>query len=245
LERRVVERTADLVEANRELEAFSFSVSHDLRAPLRHILGFGQALRDAAGARLDEDGRHDIERILAAATQMQQLIDALLDLSRVAHGEWHIEPVDLSALAREIAQDLENTQPERRATFDIHAGLLVRGNARLLRVVLRNLLDNAWKYTARVPLARIELGVTERDGERAYFVRDNGVGFDPRYAGRLFAPFQRLHGSEFHGTGVGLATVARIVRRHGGRIWAEAGVDQGATFFFTLGSGAGLDADVT
>ncbi len=235
LERRVAERTSQLELANKELEAFSYSVSHDLRAPLRSIDGFSQALLEDYADRLDPQGQEYLRRARAASQRMAELIDDLLNLARVARADLRREPVDLSAMARAIAGELQRSQPERRAAFVIADGLVASGDPRLLRVALVNLLGNAWKFTGKQPEARIEFGRTHRDGEPAYFVRDDGAGFDMAYVGKLFGPFQRLHGAaEFEGTGIGLATVQRIVHRHGGRVWAEGAVGRGATFYFTL-----------
>ncbi|MDP9347874.1 MAG: ATP-binding protein, partial [Gemmatimonadota bacterium] len=235
LERRVRERTAELEAANRELEAFSYSVSHDLRAPLRSIDGFGQALLEDYADVLDETGKGYLQRVRSASQRMAQLIDDLLELSRVTRSEMRRETVDLSAVAREIAAELEGAHPARRVEWVIDDGVTARGDPRLLRQALENLLGNAWKYTAKQPDARIEFGEVEKGAETVYFVRDNGAGFEMAYADKLFAPFQRLHSAhEFEGTGIGLATVQRILRRHGGRIWAEAEVGQGATFHFSL-----------
>jgi PAS domain S-box-containing protein len=228
-------RVRELGALNRELEAFSYSVSHDLRAPLRSIDGFSQALAEEYGEQIDAQGQDYLRRIRAATQRMGELIDDLLTLSRVTRRELHRESVNLSALARTIAAHLENRDPGRRVEFRVADGLVASGDAHLLRVALENLLGNAWKFTSRQPAARIELGITTVAGERTYFVRDNGVGFDMTYSGKLFGAFQRLHrGEEFPGTGIGLATVQRIVTRHGGRIWAEAAVGAGATFYFTL-----------
>ena len=238
LEQRVSERTAELEAANRELEAFSYSVSHDLRAPLRSIEGFGRSLLDRHAQQLDDHGRECLQRLGSATRRMHQLIEDLLHLSRVTRCELRPQPVDLSVLAAAIATDLQKTQPERGVTFVIAQGLVAHGDRHLLRVALENLLGNAWKYTSRHAHARIEFGNLESDGERVYFVRDDGAGFDMKYSERLFAPFQRLHSvAEFEGTGIGLATVQRIIHRHGGRIWPEASVDSGATFYFTTDSG--------
>ncbi len=221
--------------ANRELEAFSYSVSHDLRAPLRSIDGFSQALLEDCGDRLDERGRQDLERVRAATRRMGQLIDDLLSLSGVARVEMRRSTVDLSGLARRIAAELEKGQPERKVEFKIAGGLVADGDGRLLKVALENLLRNAWKFTGKRPVAHIEFGATQDDGRRAFFVRDDGAGFDMAYADKLFGAFQRLHSTQdFEGTGIGLATVARIVQRHGGRVWSEGAVDRGATFYFTL-----------
>jgi PAS domain S-box-containing protein len=236
LERRVIDRTAQLETANQELEAFANSVSHDLRAPLRAMDGFSAALLSDYGNQLDERGQHYLARIQEASRRMGQLIGDLLSLSRVTRVELTRQAVDLSPLAREIATDLQLHNPQQRVEFIIADKLPVEGDPHLLRIVLENLINNAFKFSSQRTPARIEVGVNERDGQPIYFVRDNGVGFDMAYAGKLFIPFQRLHGmQEYPGTGIGLVTVQRIIHRHGGRIWPEAGVDQGATFYFTLG----------
>ncbi len=228
-------RALELDAINGELEAFSYSVSHDLRAPLRGIDGFSQALQEEYGDRLDEQARHYLERVRAASRRMAQLIDDMLTLSRVTRSEMRREEVDLSGLARTIATELEKTQPERQVEFDIHPDVVACGDARLLGGVLENLLGNAWKFTCQHPQARIEFGVLHQEGEEVYFVRDDGAGFDMAYADKLFGAFQRLHAqTEFPGSGIGLATVQRIVLRHGGRVWAEGAVERGATFYFTL-----------
>jgi len=225
-------RAAELAAANEELESFSYSVSHDLRAPLRSIDGFGQALLEDAGPALSDAARRDLDRIRAAARRMGELIDALLDLSRVGRRPLRRETVDLSSLASAIADELRRTEPGRRVEFEIAENVRGEGDETLLRLVLQNLIANAWKFTAGREPARIAFGIGE-DG--AYYVRDNGAGFDMAYAGHLFAPFHRLHGAaEFPGTGIGLATVDRIVRRHAGRVWADGEVGKGATFHFTL-----------
>lgn len=221
--------------ANQELEAFSYSVSHDLRAPLRSIDGFSQALLEDYPDRLDPRGVDYLQRLRAGSQRMGVLIDDLLRLSRVTRAEMRREVIDLTATAEAIAAALRHTAPERGATFHIQPGLKTVGDPRLLRVALENLLGNAWKFTAKRAAATIEFGATERNGADAFFVRDNGAGFDMAYAEKLFTPFQRLHGTtEFEGTGIGLATVQRIMARHGGQIWAEAAPDRGATFYFTL-----------
>jgi PAS domain S-box-containing protein len=228
-------RNAQLDAANKELEAFSYSVSHDLRAPLRGIDGFSQALLEDCADKLEEAEKSHLHRIRAGTQRMGVLIDDLLNLSRVARAEMHRERVNVSALARSIAADLQKTESERRAEFRIEDGIEAMGDPHLLRIVLENLLGNAWKFTSKRTSARIEVGRTNHNGSRAYFVRDNGAGFDRAYAGKLFGAFQRLHGmTEFPGTGVGLATVQRIIHRHGGKIWAEGAVEKGASFFFTL-----------
>jgi len=229
------ERTTQLEAANQELEAFSYSVSHDLRAPLRSLDGFSQALLEDCSDRLDAQGKEYLQRVRTASQRMAKLIDDLLDLSRVTRSEMRVESVDLSALARGIAAELQRREPARTMEFEIAPKLVARGDEGLLRVVLENLLGNAWKFTGKRPRARIELGVTQHDGRPAYFVRDDGAGFEMTYAGKLFGAFQRLHGAtEFEGTGIGLATVQRIIHRHGGRVWADAAPDRGATFYFTL-----------
>jgi light-regulated signal transduction histidine kinase (bacteriophytochrome) len=220
---------------NKELEAFAYSVSHDLRAPLRGIDGWSLALLEEYHDRLDEQGQTYIERVRSEAGRMGQLIEDLLNLSRVTRVEMQIVPVDLSNLAHTIVARLTAESPNRQVEVVIHPGLEASGDAALLSVVLTNLLDNAWKFTGKCDLARIEFGRTAVDGKTAYFVQDNGAGFDMKYAQKLFGAFQRLHkSSEFPGTGVGLATVQRIINRHGGRVWVEAQVDCGAAFFFTL-----------
>jgi len=235
LEQRVIERTAELRAANKELEGFAYSVAHELRSPLRSMDGFSLALLEDYADKLGEDGQDCLQRVRAASQRMAQLVDDLLHLSRVTRREVHRETVDLSTLARAIAAELQEMQPERQVEFVIAEGVAAKGDEHLLRVVMESLLDNAWKFTARHPRARIEFGAAEYDGETAYFVRDDGVGFDMTYAGKLFGTFQRLHAmTDFEGTGIGLATVQRIIDRHGGRVWAEGAVGQGATFYFTL-----------
>jgi signal transduction histidine kinase/HAMP domain-containing protein len=232
----LVQLTSALQTANRELEAFSYSVSHDLRAPLRSIDGFSQVLLEDYGDTLDAQGQDSLQRIRMATQRMAELIDALLELSRVTRAELSREAVDVTAVARTIAAELQRHEPSRRVAFVIADGLVMQGDPRLLRVLLHNLLGNAWKFTAKQPQARIEVGrLTQPDGTLTWFVRDNGAGFDMAYADKLFAPFQRLHrATEFPGTGIGLATVQRIIHRHGGHIWAEGAVEQGATIYFTL-----------
>ena len=225
---------ADLEVANQELEAFSYSVSHDLRAPLRSIHGFSQAVLEDSGDRLDPEGVDALGRVCAAAERMGVLIDDLLELSRAARVEMQRDRVDLSVLAERIAAGLTAADSQRRVEFRIARGLVCEGDRRLLEVVLQNLMGNAWKFTGKRDRAMIEVGITDADA-RAFFVRDNGAGFDMTYADKLFDPFQRLHQArDFAGSGVGLALVQRIVRRHGGRVWAEGVVDRGATFYFTL-----------
>ena len=235
LEQRVRERTAQLEAANRELEAFSYSVSHDLRSPLRGIDGWSQALLEDCYEPLGENGRRYIDRVRWESQRMGRLIDDLLSLSRVGRAELTLEPVYLSALAQTIAARIKEDNPTRTVAWDIQPGLAAQGDARLLDLALFNLLDNAFKFTTRRSQGRIEFGCLPNKGKPVYYVRDNGAGFDMAYAHKLFGAFQRLHKtSEYPGTGIGLATVQRVLHRHGGRIWAEAKPDEGATFFFTL-----------
>ena len=221
--------------ANRELEAFSYSVAHDLRAPLRAIDGFAQALIEDYQSKLDGDGQRHLDRIRAAAQRMALLIDDLLELSRVTRAEHRVQPVDLAALARTAFAILERGEPTRKVSFAVPTKLPATADPKLVAVVFDHLIGNAWKFTSRVELPQIELGTKLDGGERVYYVRDNGAGFDMSYRDKLFGVFQRLHpASEFPGTGIGLATVKRIVERHGGRVWAEGAVGKGATFYFTL-----------
>jgi signal transduction histidine kinase len=218
--------------ANAELEAFSYSVAHDLRSPLRSIDGFSQALIEDHADQLDAEGRQMLDRVRRAAQRLGMLIDDLLQFSRMNRGELHYGRVDLGAVAASVVAELREAEPSRQVEVVVAPDLMVEGDPQLLRVVLVNLLGNAWKFTGQAARPRVELGTS---GERSFFVRDNGVGFDMQYANKLFGPFQRLHGAnEFPGTGIGLATVQRIVSRHGGRVWAEAAVGQGATFYFRL-----------
>ena len=226
---------AEAVAANRELEAFSYSVAHDLRAPLRSIDAFSQLLMEESADKLDKDGKVHLGYIRGSAQRMAQLIDDLLMLSSVARSDLRRARVDLSEMARAIVGQLQRTEPERRLGSAIQDDVVALGDERLLRIVMDNLLGNAWKFTAKKPLARIEFGMLPDARPTVYFVRDNGAGFDGAFAHKLFVPFQRLHTpGEFSGTGIGLATVGRIVHRHGGRVWAEGEVDRGATFYFTL-----------
>jgi len=242
LEIRVEERTKELAQANTELvavndelEAFSYSVSHDLRAPLRSIDGFSQALLEDYPDELDEQGKHYLNRVRAASQRMGQLIDDLLKLSRLTRGDMKYELVDLTILAKTVAENLKESQEERQVEFIINEGLVANGDARLIRALLENLLSNAWKFTSTHPRARIELDSTQIGDQEVFFVSDDGAGFDMAYADKLFGAFQRLHSpSEFPGTGIGLATVKRIVHRHGGNIWAEGALDKGATFYFSF-----------
>jgi signal transduction histidine kinase len=242
LEQLVSERTTDLksqsvvLEAsNRELESFAYSVSHDLRAPLRTIDGFSQIIIDDYAGKLDEQGRNYLLRVKSATQKMGQLIDDMLKLSRITRQELKREHVDLSMMARKISAELSKNQPERQVEFVIKPGCMGECDRQLIGIALENLIGNSWKYSSRHTSARIEFGTTEKDGKTVYFVRDDGAGFDPAYADKLFAPFQRLHSAtEFEGNGIGLATIQRIARKHGGSVWAEGQVEKGATFYFTL-----------
>jgi len=225
----------ELEETNRELEAFNYTVAHDLRSPLNLVYGFCQMTMRICGEQLGEECRRYLQQTQDGILRMNKLISALLDFSRMARSELHRESFDLSALAEVVATDLRLHEPERRVGFRISEGIMVDWDRELLRVVLGNLLGNAWKYTAMRKEATIEFGVTEIDGQATYLVRDNGPGFDMEYADKLFIPFQRLpEAMVLKGFGIGLATVERIIRRHGGRIWAEWETGKGATFYFTL-----------
>ena len=238
LESRVIERTAQLEEVNRELEAFSYSVSHDLRAPLDAIDGYALALHEDHSAELEPVALEYVQRLRNSTQLMSEIIDDMLTLSRLTSGELRREPVDMSALAREICARHREAEPSRAVEIVIAPGIQARADHHLLRIALENLLGNAWKYTSKHPRARIEVGVMQVEGRPIYYVRDDGAGFDPKFAGKLFTPFQRMHtAAQFAGTGVGLATVQRVIRRHGGRIWVEVAVEQGAAFFFTLQGG--------
>lgn len=239
LEQRVASRTADLEHANEELETFAYSVSHDLRAPLRAVDGFSQALLEDYGDRLDEEGRHYLERVRAGAVRMGKLIDEILQLSRLSRQPFVLAPVDMSALASEVAGELEQAEPGRTVEVEIEQGVLAQADPVLVRCVLENLIGNAFKFTSKAADPRVRFGAVQQNGVPVYFVSDNGAGFDMSYAkGQLFRPFHRLHRtSEFDGEGIGLATVVRAVHRHGGQVWAEGAVDRGATFSFTLRPG--------
>ena len=235
LERRVEERTAELSDANKELEAFSYSVAHDLRGPLQHINNIGFLLQHSAADSLNAEGRLLIDRLLEGSKRMSGLIDDLLNLSRASSHPLHRRPIDLSHIVDTITTRLQAEKDGRQVQFKLARGAHVFADEGLMQVMLENLIGNAWKYTSKVDAAVIEFGSTHEKGETTFFVRDNGAGFNPRYADRLFRPFQRLHSqSEFAGTGVGLATAYRIITRHGGKIWARGDVDKGATFFFTV-----------
>jgi signal transduction histidine kinase len=235
IESQMQSMNTELLAANKELEAFSYSVSHDLRTPLRGIDGFSLALLEDYGDKLDEDGRDNLHRVRAATQRMGTLIDDLLSLSRVTRTELILKKTDLGAIARSIALELQKTQSQRRVEFRIADGLQAFVDPHLMQISLENLLGNAWKFTSKRESACIEFASTRRDEDLVFYVRDDGAGFDPAYAARLFGAFQRLHDKkDFPGTGVGLATVQRIIHRHGGRLWAESAVDKGATFYFTL-----------
>lgn len=243
LEQRVAYRTRELeaktlalADANRELEAFAYAVAHDLRTPLRSLDGISRILVEDCGPTLDAEHYDYLQRIRSAAQKMGVLIDALLRLSREAIVELKPGVVDLEAIATKIVAELRASDPDRLVETAVASGIAVRGDAQLLEQLLRNLLENAWKFTGKAEHPRIEVGVADRDGQRAFFVRDNGAGFDPSFGDRMFTAFQRLHRSdEFPGTGIGLTSVQRIARRHGGSVWAEGAIGQGATFYFTLG----------
>jgi len=236
LEQRVRERTAQLADANAELESFSYSVSHDLRAPLRGIDGFSLALLEDYSGKLDETGKDYLRRIRGGCLRMANLVNALLQLSRLSRRELRREALDLSGVARAVAGELLESGAERKIEFVITPDIRVQADATLLHAAMTNLFRNSWKFTAKQENPRIEFGRLDQDGKHVCFVRDNGVGFDMQYADKLFGAFQRLHSTaEFEGTGIGLATVRRIIHRHGGLVWAEGEVGKGATFYFTLG----------
>jgi PAS domain S-box-containing protein len=227
--------TADLEAANKELESFSYSVSHDLRAPLRALIGFSQILIDDYKQTIDEEGQDYLNRIWKASQTMSQLIDDMLRLSGIIRAEMQIEQVDISEMVNRITADMAQSQPDRKVEFLIASGISAAGDPALLQICLRNLLENAWKFTSKNSEAVIEFGVGSTDEGVVYFIKDNGIGFDMKYSDKLFQPFQRLHLSyEYQGTGIGLAIVQRIIRRHGGRIWTESAIGKGTTFFFTI-----------
>jgi PAS domain S-box-containing protein len=243
LEERVRRRTAELASANKELETFAYSVSHDLRTPLRGMDGFSKILLEDYSEALDERGKDYLERVQAAAERMGSLIDDLLSLSRVSRAKLRRMHVNMTTMAESIAQDLKQNAPDRHIVFEIRPGMEVQGDPQLIGIVLENLLGNAWKFTGNCDDAKIEMGILDAEetlemgyaDKSVYFIRDNGAGFDMKYVEKLFGAFQRLHSTaEFPGTGIGLATVQRIIRRHGGKIWAKGDVDKGATFYFTL-----------
>jgi signal transduction histidine kinase len=235
LEQRVAQRTAQLESANRDLESFAYSVSHDLRTPLSGIDGFCYILNDEYRDKLDKQGREYLQRIRDAAQRMSKIIDDLLNLFKLSHGEMKIEQINLSEVVREIADNFHEIQPERTVDFVIQDGVITYGDGQLLRNVMENLIGNAWKYTSKHPTARIEFGMTLQKEIPVYFVRDDGAGFDMKYVEKLFGAFQRLYtDSEFSGTGIGLTTVQKIIHLHGGQVWAEGEVEKGATFYFSL-----------
>jgi signal transduction histidine kinase len=245
INRQLRRKAGELTEANRELEAFSYSVSHDLRAPLRHIIGYGSLLVDDNLAQLDPEGRKHLARIITAGNRMNGIIDDLLKLARLSRQPITLAPVDLSAIACEVRDDLLLSEPARPVTFDIAPGLIVHADAGLMRTVVENLLENAWKYSARAPHASIAVGSEPAARETVFHVRDNGVGFDMAFGDKLFTPFQRMHSAtDFPGNGIGLATVRRIIMRHFGRIWVESAVGLGTTVFFTVGDTARNGAEV-
>ncbi|MBA3846487.1 MAG: PAS domain S-box protein [Planctomycetes bacterium] len=239
LEQRIAERTERLELANAELQSFSYSVSHDLRAPLRSIEGFASALDEDYGAGLDATAKDYLRRIRAATGRMGGLIDDMLKLARVTRAELDRQPIELARTARDAFDALAKAEPDRRVELTIDGDCRALADATLARIVLDNLLSNAWKFSRDVAQARVAFAAEDRDRERVFSVRDNGVGFDPQYATRLFVAFQRLHDGSYPGSGIGLATVARVVQRHGGRVWAESTPGAGAAFFFTLGPSAG------
>ncbi|MGE5432630.1 MAG: sensor histidine kinase [Syntrophomonadaceae bacterium] len=235
LEQRVLERTHQLNETNKELEAFSYSVSHDLRAPLRGIDGFSLSLLEDYSYILDEQGKNYLNRIRNASQRMGTLIDDMLNLSRLSRTEMKVRNTDMSLIAGEIAEEFQRNEPERNVKFIIHPDLVIKADENLLEIMLQNLIGNAWKFTAKRENAEIEIGKTTHEGKTWFFIRDNGAGFNQEFADRMFMPFQRLHApKEFEGTGIGLAIVQRIVHRHGGSIKAEGKVDEGAVFYFNL-----------
>jgi two-component system, sensor histidine kinase and response regulator len=241
LNRHLEKQIKQLAEVNHELEAFSYTVSHDLRGPLGRIAGFSQALLESYSASVDDKGRAYLERIETSSRGMCDLVEALLSFSRLTRMEVRFAEVDLSGIMRRLASELQTREPERAVNVTIAPGATAWGDPELLQAVLQNLLDNAWKFTRKHASATIEFGVVMAGGDPVYFLRDDGAGFDMQYRDKLFSPFQRLHSTKgFEGTGIGLATVERIIQRHGGRIWAESEVERGATFFFTLSRQGGL-----
>jgi len=236
LEQRVLERTRELEDANQEYEAFAYAISHDLRAPLRSVNGFSQALADDYASQLDDTARDYLDRIKNGALKMAQLIDDLLTLSRVNRAEINSIAFDMSLVCGAVVEELRADEPTREISIDIQPAMMVQGDPHLIRDALANLIGNAWKFTGKTPDACIRFRCEQKDGETVYMVEDNGAGFDMEYADKLFTPFQRLHHErDFLGTGIGLSTVQRIIYRHGGKIWTEGKINQGATFYFTLG----------
>jgi light-regulated signal transduction histidine kinase (bacteriophytochrome) len=235
LEERVKERTQQLEQVNKELEAFSYSVSHDLRTPLRSIDGFSQVLLEDFSKYLDETGQDYLQRIRTSTKRMSNLIDDLLNLSRLTRKELSIEQIDLTKLCQEIFEELKINEPSRKIRLSIERGMKLNGDPTLIRTVIENLIGNSWKFTRKKAVPKITFGTKTINKEKIYFIEDNGVGFDMAYANKLFTVFQRLHSyKEFEGTGIGLAIVQRIINRHGGKIWAEGKINKGATFYFTI-----------
>jgi light-regulated signal transduction histidine kinase (bacteriophytochrome) len=235
LNRDLQQNVQELRVTNKELEAFIYSVSHDLRAPLRSIKGFSDFLLHDYQASLDDRGRQYLDRVIKNTIKMDRLIDDLLHLSRISRQQLERVEIDLSRIVSELAVELRNACPERQVSLDIEEGLCAKADPRLIRLALANLLNNAWKFTLKTDAPRIAFGLLKKDGMNAYFLRDNGAGFDHNYADKLFLPFHRLHSEqEFEGSGIGLAIVERVVRRHGGRVWAEGRLNEGAVFYFTL-----------
>jgi light-regulated signal transduction histidine kinase (bacteriophytochrome) len=237
LEQKVIERTAQLEFLNKELESFSYTVSHDLRAPLRSIAGFSQILQDEYSGIMDEQGRTYLNRLTDGAKLMSNLINDLLNLSRITRTKKNVSEINLSAIIQSFANEYQNNDTKRKANFIIQPDLYILADLALMRILVQNLMENAWKFTSKKPKAIIEFGQLEINEEKVFFIRDNGSGFDMKYANKLFIPFNRLHTSdEFEGTGIGLATVHRIISRHNGKIWAESEIDKGTTFYFTISS---------
>jgi signal transduction histidine kinase len=244
LEQRVRDRTAQLEASNRELESFSYSISHDLRSPLRSIDGFGQALLEEYGDKLDDMGKGYLERVRKATQMMGFLIDDLLMLLKVTRSEFYPESIDLSRMVQGIAEANQQSNPDSAVDVTVQEGIMIQGDTLLMRIVLSNLLENAWKFTAKEVKPQIEFGAVAKDRETIYFIKDNGVGFDMAYVNKLFSAFQRLHTTdEFSGTGIGLVMVKRIITRHGGEVWAEGAVGKGATFYFTIGENRAGEMD--
>jgi light-regulated signal transduction histidine kinase (bacteriophytochrome) len=246
LEELVSQRTAALEMANDELKAFSYSVSHDLRSPLRVIDGFSQVVLEDYSNAIDEVGKDFLQRIRNGTHHMEEIIDAMLSLSRVSHVDMKPQDVDLSAIAKSILREFQDSEPKRIATVEVMRGIRAMADKSLIYIVLENLLGNAWKYSKKKQKAYVEFGAKIKGGQTVYFVRDNGAGFEMKYVDKLFGAFQRLHSLEdFEGTGIGLVTVSRIIRRHGGEVWAEAQPGQGATFYFTLDTMNALEVEMT
>ncbi|WP_455204783.1 sensor histidine kinase, partial [Kaarinaea lacus] len=235
LEELVAERTAELQASNRELESYSYSIAHDLRAPLRSIIGFSQIVIEDVGDRLGESEGQYLHKIVNAGKHMSQLIDDILELGRLSRVDVEMQEVNISQIANDVVEELMSTDVARQVDVTISSEMKAKADPQLIRVSLQNLIGNAWKYSAKTPHPKIEIGVYGVNRIRTFYIKDNGAGFDMRYKDKLFKPFQRLHGEkDFEGTGIGLATVERIIERHGGKIWAVADINKGATFYFTL-----------